>query len=84
MAERDRTWVVVASYRYGYEADIAVARLRAARVPAVKRGDGPVGLLSPGYDKHVSGVQVLVPSDVEAEARRVLRPDEEPSNDHPS
>lgn len=72
MTTHERTWVVATSYRYGYEADIAVAKLQASGILAVKRGDAPVGLLSPGYDKHFSGVQVLVPSDVADEARRIL------------
>lgn len=79
MTDHERTWVVATSYRHGYEADIAVAKLEASGIIAVKRGDSFVGLVSPGYDRHFSGVQVLVPSNVVEEARRIMN--ESPASD---
>jgi hypothetical protein len=62
-----------ASFQHGYEADIAIARLAAAQIPAVKRGDGFVGLLAPVYDQRpTQRVEVLVPSDLLGEAHRAL------------
>jgi hypothetical protein len=77
MTAHERNWVPVTAYEHGYEADIAIARLNADGIVAVKRGDGFVGVICPGYDKRTTyGVQVLVPSDVLAQARRVLTLDD--------
>ena len=76
MSKPSQTWVAIERYRFLYEADIAISRLQAEGILAVKRGDGLVGLLSPGYDKRTTGgIEVLVPSDSVAEARRILDPE---------
>ena len=76
MTESERTWVAVASYGAGYEADIAIARLDAAGIMAVRRGNDMVGLFGPGFEgRSARGVEVLVPSDEVAQAREVLDPD---------
>jgi len=73
MAEGDRTWVAVASFGAGYEADIAIARLDAAGITAVRRGNDLVGLFGPSFEgRSARGVEVLVASDVAAQARDVL------------
>ena len=73
MPEQSRAWVVVVQYSHGYEADIAIACLTAARILATKRGDGQVGLLALGYDRRTTGgVEVLVPSDELRAAREAL------------
>ena len=73
MAEGDRSWVVIASFGAGYEADIAIARLDAAGITAVRRGNDLVGLFGPSFEgRSARGVEVLVPSDAVAQAREVL------------
>ena len=43
MTGRSDGWVAVAHYAAGYEADLAIARLDAAGITAVRRGNGTVG-----------------------------------------
>ena len=75
MAESEPGWVAVASFGAGYEADMAIARLGAAGITAVRRGNDIVGLFGPSFEgRSARGVDVLVPSDVVAEARDVLGP----------
>lgn len=76
MAERG--WVAVATYGAGYEADIAIARLDAAGITAIRRGNDLVGLFGPSFEgRSARGIEVLVPSDEVDAAREVLAPDEE-------
>ena len=66
-------WVSIADVASIYEADIAVARLEAAGILAVARGNDIVGLFGPGFGgSSARGVQVLVPSDAADAARDVL------------
>jgi hypothetical protein len=75
MTAHDCTWIPVTQYAHGYEADIAIARLEAEGILAVKRGDGFTGVICPGYDQRLGyRVQVLVPSDDIEAARRILSP----------
>ncbi len=76
MAESDRSWVAVASFGAGYEADIAIARLDAAGIRAVRRGNDLVGLFGPSFEgRSARGVDVLVRSDAVTVAREVLDSD---------
>jgi hypothetical protein len=78
MTGSERSWVAIATYGAGYEADIAIARLDAAGITAVRQGNDSVGILGPGFEgRSVRGVSVLVPSDAAAEARGVLEPPDE-------
>ena len=73
MTENERGWVAIATYGAGYEADIAIARLDAAGITAVRQGNDTVGIFGPNFEGHSArGVNVLVPSDAVAEARGVL------------
>jgi hypothetical protein len=66
-------WIAVASFAAHYEADIAVARLEAAGLLAIARGNDIVGLFGPGFGGPSSrGVDVLVPSDAVDAAREIL------------
>jgi hypothetical protein len=66
-------WVVVATVASGLEADVLVAVLGAARIPARAKGNDIVGLFGPNFAGATArGVDVLVPADAEAEAREVL------------
>ncbi len=66
-------WVVVATCASGLEADVMVAVLGAARIPARAKGNDIVGLFGPNFAGATArGVDVLVPEDAEEEAREVL------------
>jgi hypothetical protein len=66
-------WVVVATCASGLEADVMVAVLGAARIPARARGNDIVGLFGPNFGGPTAfGVDVLVPRDALDEAREVL------------
>lgn len=76
VADHERSWVPVATYAAGYEADLAVARLDAAGISAVRRDNDTVGIFGPGFDgPSARGVTVLVASDAVGEAQRVLAVD---------
>lgn len=73
MTERFGGWVAIARYAAGYEADLAIARLDAAGITAVRRGNDTVGLFGPGFEGPTArGIDVLVPGAVAADARAVL------------
>ena len=73
MSDRERGWVAVARYAAGYEADIAIARLDAAGIVAVRQGNDMVGLFGPGFEGATArGVDVLVPGENAEEAREIL------------
>jgi hypothetical protein len=73
MTESDDTWVKIANYRAGYEADIAIAVLDAAGIPAMRRGNDIVGLFGPGFEGPTArGVDVFVPAAAVADAQEVL------------
>ena len=75
MTERETNWVAIASFGAGYEADIAIARLDAAGIDAIRRGNDVVGLFGPSFEgRSARGIDVLVPSDVVAVAQEVLAP----------
>ena len=76
MTDIDRHWVPIANFGAGYEADIAIARLDSAGIPAVRRGNDLVGLFGPSFEgRSARGIEVLVPSDLVAEAREILDED---------
>ena len=73
MSDKDLSWVHVATYAAGFEADLALARLESAGILAVRRDNDIAGIFGPGFQGATAhGVAVLVPSDVVAEAQAVL------------
>lgn len=81
-------WVAVATVASGFEADVVVAVLGAAGIPARAHGNDLVGIFGPNFQGATArGVDVLVPADAEGEARAVLdaadddaSPDEAPTD----
>jgi hypothetical protein len=70
----DDAWVKLANYSAGYEADLAIAVLDAAGIPAMRRGNDIVGLFGPGFEGPTArGVDVFVPAAALTDAREVLR-----------
>ena len=72
MAEASR-WVLLASYATGIEADIAVAALDAAGIPAHAHGNDLVGVFGPGFQgASARGVRVMVPDSALEDAWSVV------------
>lgn len=72
-------WVVVANYGVGWEADLAVARLDAAGIPARASGNDLVGIFGPGYQgASARGFDVQVPAPFVVHAKDVLARPPEP------
>jgi hypothetical protein len=66
----DSGWRVLATYTSGLDADLALARLEVAGIPAVRDSNDMVGIVGPGFQGPTSrGVTVRVPADSLAEAR---------------
>ena len=77
MSEQQVSWVPVAVYAAGFEADFALAQLESAGILAVRRDNDTVGIFGPGFQGATSrGVAVLVPSDAIEEARSILEPED--------
>ena len=63
-------WRVLATYASGLEADIALALLEAAEIPAIRDNNDTVGIFGPGFQgASARGITVRVPA-VELEAAR--------------
>ena len=66
-------WVAVTTLASGFEADVVVAVLGAAGIPARAHGNDLVGLFGPNFQGPTArGVDVLVPADAADEARAIL------------
>ena len=71
-------WADLLTYASGFEADLAIARLEASGIRAVRDDNDTVGIFGPGYQgTNVRGVTVRVPVELLEEARGVLRVDED-------
>jgi hypothetical protein len=66
-------WAVLATYSSGFEADLAMAQLESAGIPAVRDGNDTVGIFGPGFQGPTArGVTVRVPAATLEEAREVV------------
>jgi hypothetical protein len=75
-----RKWREVATYASGFEADLAIAQLGAAGIPAVRENNDTVGIFGPGFQgASAMGVTVRVPMELTGLARETLNLDEETS-----
>lgn len=76
MSKQEVSWVPVAVFAAGYEADLALAQLESGGILAVRRDNDTVGIFGPGFQGATArGVAVLVPSDAVAEAKDILEPE---------
>ena len=67
-------WSDVATFASGFEADVAIARLEAAGIKAVRDSNDTVGLFGLGFQGATAhGTTVRVLSDSLDDARAVLR-----------
>jgi hypothetical protein len=74
---REAEWRVLVTYASGFEADLAMALLEAAEIPAVRDNNDTVGIFGPGFQgSSAHGVTIRVPADALEDARAVLGLDE--------
>jgi hypothetical protein len=67
-------WCEAVTVSSGFEADLAIARLEAAGIRAVRDDNDTVGIFGPGFQGPTArGVTVRVTAEVLDEARAVLR-----------
>jgi hypothetical protein len=66
----DDGWRVLATYASGFEADLAMAVLQAAEIPAVRDSNDTAGIFGPGFQGPTAhGVTVRVPAAALEDAR---------------
>lgn len=66
-------WRVLATYASGFEADIAMAQLEAAEIPAVRDSNDSVGIFGPGFQGSTTqGFTVRVPVGALEDARAAV------------
>jgi hypothetical protein len=69
----DSAWRVLTTYPSGFEADLAIAVLEAAEIPAMRDNNDSVGIFGPGFQGATArGVTIRVPAAALEEAREVL------------
>ena len=69
----DIEWSVLATYASGFEADLAMAQLDAAEIPAMLDGNDSVGIFGPGFQGVTGkGFTVRVPAEALEEARAAV------------
>ena len=70
---KDSEWCVLANYASGFEADLALALLEAAEIPAVRDSNDTVGIFGPGFQGATAkGVTVRVPASALEDARTAV------------
>lgn len=66
-------WSVLATYASGFEADLAMAQLEAAEIPAIRDSNDTVGIFGPGFQGVTSrGITVRVPTALLEDARAAV------------
>lgn len=69
-------WTDAATFASGFEADLAIARLEAVGIRAVRDNNDTVGIFGPGFQGATArGVTIRVPVELIDEAREVLATD---------
>jgi hypothetical protein len=73
----DSGWRVLATYASGFDADLAMARLEAAEIPAVRDSNDTVGIFGPGFQGATAqGFTVRVSTAALEEARMAVSLDD--------
>lgn len=66
-------WAVLATYASGFDADLAVAQLESAGIPAARDNNDTVGIFGPGFQGATArGVTVRVPAAALKKARAAV------------
>jgi hypothetical protein len=69
----ENEWRVLATYASGFEADLAMAQLEAAEIPAIRDNNDTVGIFGPGFQGATArGVIVRVPASALEDARAIV------------
>jgi hypothetical protein len=69
----EKGWRVLATYVSGFDADVAMAQLETAQIPAVRNTNDTVGIFGPGFQGATArGVTVLVPAGALEAARAAV------------
>lgn len=69
----DTEWRVLATYASGFEADVAMAQLETANIPALRDSNDTVGIFGPGFQGATArGVTVRVPASALDDARAIV------------
>ena len=67
-------WRVLATYASGFQADLAMAQLEAADIPAVRDSNDTVGIFGAGFQGATAqGFTVRVPSSALEDAKAAVR-----------
>ena len=70
---KESGWSVLATYASGFEADLAMAQLEAAEIPAVRDSNDSVGIFGPGFQGATAqGFTVRVPASALEDARAAV------------
>ena len=74
---KESGWSVLATYSSGLEADIAMAQLDAAQIPALRVNNNAVGIFGPGFQGTTpQGFTIRVPTGALDDARAAVTLDE--------
>ena len=66
-------WSVLATYASGFEADLVLAQLESADIPAIRDNNDTVGLFGPGFQgASARGITIRVPTADLDDARELL------------
>ena len=66
-------WRVLATYASGFEADLALAQLETAEIPAIRDNNDTVGLFGPGFQgASARGITIRVPAEDLEDAKEVV------------
>jgi hypothetical protein len=70
---KEKGWRVLATYASGFDADVAMAQLETAKIPAMRTNNDGAGIFGPGFQgPTVHGVTVLVPAGALEDARAAV------------
>lgn len=73
----EQRWVDLATFPSGFEADVVIARLESAGIPAFRESHDGTGIFGPGFQGATAfGITVRVPSEALDEARELLEDDD--------
>jgi hypothetical protein len=74
---KESGWSVLATYSSGLEADIAMAQLETAQIPALRDNNNAVGIFGPGFQGTTpQGFTIRVPTGALDDARAAVNLDE--------
>lgn len=66
-------WRVLATYASGFEADLVMAQLETADIPAVRDSNDTVGIFGPGFQGATArSISVRVPATALEDARKAV------------